>query len=83
MTVATQQDAETMTQLYDTSNDPVVQEIPWTIMGTVNRIQVTKSGVLLVEGARIESADVQGIEPGSTTSAGMQINMEPDESRSK
>lgn len=48
-----------MTQLYDTSNDPVVQEIPWTIMGTVNRIQVTQSGVLLVEGARIESADVQ------------------------
>jgi hypothetical protein len=62
MTVATQQDADTMTQLYDTSNDPVVQEIPWTIMGTVNRIQVTQSGVLLVEGARIESADVQGMQ---------------------
>jgi hypothetical protein len=39
----------------------VVQEIPWTIMGTVNRIQVTQSGVLLVEGARIKSADVQEI----------------------
>lgn len=60
-----------MTQLYDTSNDPVVQEIPWTIMGTVNRIQVTQSGVLLVEGARIQSADVQVMQPAS-----MKINAE-------
>lgn len=58
-----------MTQLYDTSNDPVVQDIPWTIMGTVNRIQVTQSGVLLVEGARIESADMQEMQYDSGTEA--------------
>lgn len=56
-----------MTQLYDTSNDPVVQDIPWTIMGVVNRIQVTQSGALLVEGARIESADAHAPQPASKT----------------
>jgi hypothetical protein len=63
-----------MTQLYDTSNDPVVQEIPWTIMGTVNRIQVTQSGVLLVEGARIESAEVQGMQAKLTSIRGPYLN---------
>jgi len=54
-----------MTQLYDTSNDPVVQDIPWTIMGVIKRIQVTQSGALLVEGARIENADAHAAQPAS------------------
>ncbi len=60
MTVVWVQDAKTMSKQYDTTNDPIVQEIPWTIMGAVNLIQVTKSGVLLVEGARIECPEEQG-----------------------
>lgn len=46
-----------MVKRYDTSEDPVVQEIPWTIMGQVIPVEITRSGRLLVDGSAVIPAE--------------------------
>lgn len=36
------------------ADDPVVQVIPWTIVGCVIHIEITQSGKLLVDGSLVE-----------------------------
>lgn len=44
-----------MSQFYPTDEDPVAQSIEVTIAGCLMRIETTRSGVMLLNGARVEA----------------------------
>ncbi|MFN5095842.1 MAG: hypothetical protein ACK5BY_02935 [Limnohabitans sp.] len=54
-----------MVKRYDTSEDPIVQAIPWTINGQIIPVEITRSGKLLVDGSAVIPADELKLVPSS------------------
>jgi hypothetical protein len=51
--------------MHQPDEDPIVQEIPWVIMGMTIPVQITASGNLLVDGSPVHQAS-ENLKHGDT-----------------
>lgn len=51
--------------MHQPAEDPIVQEIPWVIMGMTILVQITASGNLLVDGSPVHRAS-ENLQLGDT-----------------